>query len=164
VTARLVVGAIVVLGGALFVSAPTTTGADQPVQQTWIETAPPSTTASTTTTTVDLPFLNTTTTTQLVPKPVPAHAEPSAAITDKVFFECIRWRESRGDYTVSDSTNTFHGAYQIYQGGWDAVAASIGRHDLVGVEPHVAAPEHQDLVAQAMFDQYGSKPWGGACE
>lgn len=166
-TARLVVGAIVVLGGALLISTPTTTGADQPVPQAWIETAPPATTpptTSTTTTTVDLGFLNTpTTTTQPVPKPVPVRAEPTAAITDEAFFDCVRWRESRGDYTAVSPSGTFMGAYQIYQGGWDAVAASIGRDDLVGVAPHIAAPAEQDLVAQAMFDQYGSKPWGGYC-
>lgn len=115
------------------------------------KTIPPTTTSTTTTmsplpTTIPVPIV-----TPQAPAPTP-------------FFACVRWRESRGDYTVSDPTGTFHGAYQIYQGGWDAVAASIGRDDLVGVAPNVAAPAEQDLVAQAMFDQYGSKPWGGYCE
>ena len=55
------------------------------------------------------------------------------------------------------------GAYQIYQGGWDAVAGSIGRSDLVGRKPNTAAPADQDTIALAMLRQYGRSPWGGAC-
>ena len=75
----------------------------------------------------------------------------------------MRQRESRGDYTVVDPTGTYFGAYQIYQGGWDAVARSIGRTDLVGVRPNRAAPIDQDIIALNMLRQYGRSPWGGAC-
>ena len=122
--------------------------------------APPATSTPSTTTTVvaDLGWMNTTTTTAAVV------AVERPTTTSTVFFECVRWRESRGDYTVSDPTNTFHGAYQIYQGGWDSVASSIGRHDLVGVRPDMAAPAEQDTIAAAMYEQYGARPWGGACQ
>ena len=79
------------------------------------------------------------------------------------FLACVRQRESHGDYTAVDPSGTFMGAYQIYQGGWDAVARSIGRTDLVGVKPNRAAPADQDTIALAMLRQYGRAPWGGAC-
>ena len=111
----------------------------------------------TTTTTIDLSFLNTTTTTS-----PPATSATSRSVDD--FFECIRWRESRGDYTAVNPTKTFMGAYQIYQGGWDTFAARIDRHDLIGVQPHTALPTDQDAVALAMYNELGAKPWGGACQ
>jgi hypothetical protein len=79
------------------------------------------------------------------------------------FMECVRWRESRNNYGAVDPSGQFMGAYQIYQGGWDAVARSIGRADLVGVPPHRAAPADQDTVAINMLRQYGTSPWGGTC-
>ena len=117
----------------------------------------------TTTTTIDLSFLNTTTTTS----PPATSATSSTSATSRSvddFFECIRWRESRGDYTAVNPTKTFMGAYQIYQGGWDTFAARIDRHDLIGVQPHTALPTDQDAVALAMYNELGAKPWGGACQ
>ena len=115
-------------------------------------------TETTTTTTVDLSWLNTTTTT----KPVPV---ASVAPTNvDAFFECIRHRESRGNYQAVDPSGTFRGAYQIYQGGWDTFAGRIGRPDLVGVQPDAATPADQDAIALAMFNELGSKPWNGACQ
>jgi len=113
---------------------------------------------STTTTVVDLSFLNTTTTQPVVSAPT------NTSSNVETFFECVRWRESRGDYTAVNPTGTFMGAYQFYQGGWDTFAARIGRHDLVGVPPHHAQPADQDAVALAAYNELGSKPWGGACE
>ena len=72
----------------------------------------------------------------------------------------MRQRESHGDYTAVDPSGTFMGAYQIYQGGWDAVARSIGRSDLVGVRPNRAAPADQDAIALAMLRQYGRAALG----
>lgn len=124
---------------------------DQPTS-----TPPTTTELPTTTTTVDLSFLNTTTTTK------PPQQKPTPVVGD--FFECVRWRESRGDYTAVNSTGTFMGAYQIYQGGWDVYASRINRTDLIGVQPHKADPTDQDAVALAMYLDLGAKPWGGACQ
>ena len=124
----------------------------------------PSTTTTTeapptTTTTIDLSWLATTTTT------APPVSTPQAAPqSTEAFFECIRHRESRGNYQAVNSTGTFMGAYQFYQGGWDTFAARIDRHDLVGVPPHTALPADQDAVALAAYNELGSKPWNGACE
>ena len=115
------------------------------------------TTTSSSTTTIDLSFLNTTTTTS-----APATSATSRNVDD--FFECIRWRESRGNYTAVNPTGTFMGAYQIYQGGWDTFASRIDRHDLIGVPPHTALPPDQDAVALAMYNELGAKPWNGACQ
>ena len=39
----------------------------------------------------------------------------------------------------------------------------VGTSDLVGVDPAQAAPADQDAMAQALYAQQGSAPWGGAC-
>lgn len=76
---------------------------------------------------------------------------------------CIRERESNGNYSAVDPSGQYMGAYQIYQGGWDSIARSIGRTDLVGVRPHQASPADQDTVAFAMLAKLGRSPWNYAC-
>ena len=110
----------------------------------------------TTSTTVDFSWLTTTTTTAV-------HHSPVTIDATDAFFACVRHRESHGDYTAVDPSGTFRGAYQIYQGGWDSIANLIGRTDLVGIQPDVASVADQDVIAYAMYDQLGSRPWGGAC-
>jgi uncharacterized membrane protein len=109
------------------------------------------------------PQATTTTTAPKVAAPAPPPAGPVPSGSEASFLACVRQRESHGDYTAVDPSGTFMGAYQIYQGGWDAVARSIGRSDLVGVRPNRAAPADQDTIALAMLRQYGRAPWGGAC-
>ncbi len=104
-----------------------------------------------------------TTTTTAAPAPAPAPPGLTPSPSEASFLACVRQRESHGDYTAVDPSGTYMGAYQIYQGGWDAVARSIGRSDLVGVKPNRAAPADQDTIALAMLRQYGKSPWGGAC-
>lgn len=130
----------------------------KPVETDFVVPVVEAETTSTTTTMPDLSFLNTTTTTK--PEPVASVAPTNV----DAFFECIRWRESRGNYGAVNSTGTFMGAYQFYQGGWNTFAARIDRHDLVGVPPHHASPADQDAVALAAYNELGSKPWNGACE
>lgn len=101
------------------------------------------------------------TTTTTAPRPVVTAAP--VAQSDADFLACVRARESHGDYTASDPSGTFLGAYQIYQGGWDSVAARIGRHDLVGVPPNQASPADQDVIAVSMLQFSGRAPWGGSC-
>lgn len=106
-----------------------------------------------------------TTTTTAAPQvalPAPP-AGPVPTTSEAAFLACVRQRESHGDYTVVDPSGTYMGAYQIYQGGWDAVARSMGRTDLVGVRPNTASPADQDAVALQMLRMYGRSPWGGAC-
>lgn len=137
-----------------------------------VVTTPPTTAAAVTTTTKAptttttapaRPKATTPTTAAPAPAPPPASSAFNPTASEASFLACVRYRESRGVYTAVDPTGQFMGAYQIYQGGWDAVARSIGRGDLVGVRPHTAAPIDQDIIALAMLRQYGTKPWGGAC-
>jgi hypothetical protein len=79
-------------------------------------------------------------------------------------LECIKARESGGDYTVYNSQGSgAAGAYQFMPGTWNSLAGSIGRSDLVGVSPAAASPADQDMMAAALLQQQGLAPWGGSC-
>ena len=115
-------------------------------------------------TTAPAPVRKATTTTTTAPPtaaPAPPRTGSGHTSSESAYLACVRWRESHGDYTVADPSGTFMGAYQIYQGGWDATAASMGRSDLVGVRPNASSAADQDAVALAMLRQYGRSPWGG---
>ena len=101
-----------------------------------------------------------TTTTTTTVEPTTTTTIPHAT---QAYLECVRWIESRGDYTVVSPSGTFMGAYQFYQVTWDVFARKIGRNDLVGVQPNKAAPVDQDKVAVAAYNELGSQPWNGAC-
>ena len=138
----------------------------------------PSTEEIATTTTVDVSVIETVPATTVapvvtvapavVPAPTTTIPRPEPTIapivqSDSEFLACIRRRESNNDYTASDRSGTFLGAYQIYQGGWDSVASRMGRSDLIGIAPNEASPADQDAVALAMLQYHGRAPWGGGC-
>ena len=104
------------------------------------------------------PQATTTTTAPKVAAPAPPPAGPVPSGSEASFLACVRQRESHGDYTAVDPSGTFMGAYQIYQGGWDAVARSIGRSDPSGVRPNRAAD--QDTIVLAMLRQTRAGPPG----
>jgi muramidase (phage lysozyme) len=80
------------------------------------------------------------------------------------FLSCVRNRESGGNYAVYNQGGSgAAGAYQFLPGTWNSIAASVGRTDLVGVDPAQASPADQDAMAQALYAQQGSAPWGGGC-
>jgi hypothetical protein len=80
------------------------------------------------------------------------------------FLDCVRQRESSGNYAVYNAGGSgAAGAYQFMPGTWNSIAASSGRADLVGVDPAQAAPADQDAMAAALYAQQGSGPWGGSC-
>jgi hypothetical protein len=79
-------------------------------------------------------------------------------------LDCIKQRESGGDYTVHNSQGSgASGAYQFLPGTWNSIAESSGRSDLVGMDPAEASPADQDAMAAELYAQQGSAPWGGAC-
>ncbi|MBK5288020.1 MAG: transglycosylase family protein [Acidimicrobiia bacterium] len=78
-------------------------------------------------------------------------------------LECIKRRESRGQYDVVNSSSGAAGAYQFMPGTWDNNARSAGRTDLVGVNPANASAADQDQMAQHLLATQGLRPWGGSC-
>ncbi len=78
-------------------------------------------------------------------------------------LECIKHRESRGQYGVVNSSSGAAGAYQFMPGTWNSTARSAGRTDLVGVNPANASPADQDAMAQQLLSTQGLGPWGGSC-
>jgi hypothetical protein len=80
------------------------------------------------------------------------------------FLSCVRDRESGGNYGVyNEGGSGASGAYQFLPGTWNAIAESAGRPDLVGVDPAQATPSDQDAMAQALYAEQGTAPWGGGC-
>ena len=78
-------------------------------------------------------------------------------------LDCIRHRESRGQYGAVNGSSGAAGAYQFMPGTWNTNAASAGRPDLVGVNPANASAADQDAMAQHLLATQGLGPWGGSC-
>ncbi len=99
---------------------------------------------------------------QAAPQPVSSAVYSNTYPGD--FLSCVRNRESGGNYGVYNSGGSgAAGAYQFMPGTWNSIAASSGRGDLVGVDPAQASPADQDAMAQALYAQQGTAPWGGGC-
>jgi hypothetical protein len=83
--------------------------------------------------------------------PVPAGPSPEQ-------WAALRQCESNGDYTITNPSGTYRGAYQFDRSTWNSVA---GRHDpsLVGVDPAAASPADQDAMALALYIERGARPW-----
>ncbi len=79
------------------------------------------------------------------------------------FRECTFAHESGGNYRIVSPDGLYYGAWQFAIGTWNAVAARMGRDDLVGVLPSQASPADQDAVAHALWLESGNRPWGGRC-
>ena len=96
--------------------------------------------------------------------PVRVSASSSGSTGGGDFLSCVRNRESGGNYGIYNSGGSgAAGAYQFLPGTWNSIAASVGRSDLVGIDPAQASPADQDAMAAALYAQQGSAPWGGYC-
>jgi hypothetical protein len=94
------------------------------------------------------------------------YAAPSSFTDDAVwlaFRECTFAHESGGNYQIVSPDGVYYGAWQFAIPTWNAVAARIGRNDLVGVLPSQASPADQDAVAHQLWLERGNQPWGGRC-
>ncbi len=131
-------------------TAPPTTAAPTTAAPT---TAAPTTTPPTTAPDPEPPAETTTTAAPAEPESLPPQ-EPTAEQ-----WEALRQCESSGNYQIVSRNGLYHGAYQFYPPTWDGVARSVGRTDLVGVLPSVAAAADQDQMALELWRQRGPQPW-----
>ena len=92
-----------------------------------------------------------------------AATRPTSSGNSGGVLECIKHRESRGQYDVVNSSSGAAGAYQFMPGTWNTTARSAGRTDLVGVNPADASPADQDAMAHQLMNTQGLGPWGGGC-
>jgi hypothetical protein len=79
------------------------------------------------------------------------------------FLNCVRSRESHGQYGASNGGSGAAGAYQFLPQTWNNTAAHAGRPDLVGRNPTSVSRADQDAMAQSLYSWQGSAPWGGGC-
>jgi len=73
-------------------------------------------------------------------------------------WAALRECESGGDYSITNPSGKYRGAYQFDRSTWNSVAE---RHApaLVGVDPAAASPADQDAMAYALYVERGARPW-----
>ncbi|TFH20656.1 MAG: hypothetical protein E4H05_01800 [Acidimicrobiales bacterium] len=73
-------------------------------------------------------------------------------------WAALRDCESGGDYSITNPSGKYRGAYQFDRSTWNSVAE---RHapSLVGVDPAAASPADQDAMALALYSERGARPW-----
>ena len=77
------------------------------------------------------------------------------------YLDCVRGRESGGNYGAVNGSSGAGGAYQFLPSTWNNTANYAGRPDLVGVHPSQASAADQDAMAQALYQWQGGAPWAG---
>ena len=87
---------------------------------------------------------------------------PTAAASDYAFLDCVRYRESRGNYRALNPSGAA-GAYQLMPGTAREVALRAGRTDLATTPVITWTPADQDLMALVLYHWHGASPWGGSC-
>lgn len=105
-------------------------------------------------------YITPTTTTTIPPKVREQQPATTSEYAPQGFLDCVRRRESRGQYGVTDGSGNY-GAYQFNQNTWNNTASHAGRSDLVGVNPAAASPSDQDAMAQSLLAWQGTGPWQG---
>ncbi len=73
-------------------------------------------------------------------------------------WAALRQCEAGGDYSITNPSGKYRGAYQFDRSTWNSVAE---RHAprLVGADPAAAAPADQDAMARALYSERGARPW-----
>jgi hypothetical protein len=80
------------------------------------------------------------------------------------FRRCVVHRESRGDYTVRNSSSGASGAYQFLLSTSNEVARMMDRPDLVGRPAGTWTRAEQDQAFYTLYDHgRGASHWGGSC-
>ena len=89
---------------------------------------------------------------------IPADTVPAASAPTPEQWEALRFCESSGDYGAVNPTGSYRGAYQFSRTTWDWIAG-IYHESLVGVDPALAEPAEQDVMAQSLYDLRGLGQW-----
>lgn len=72
--------------------------------------------------------------------------------------KCVRYRESRGNYTVADKTGSWFGAYQFAVVTSNTAAKLMNRPDLVGITANKWTRAEQDAAFYLIYDEgHGKK-------
>jgi hypothetical protein len=89
--------------------------------------------------------------------PIPPTPTPPPGTTAGQ-WAALRECESNGNYSITNPSGKYRGAYQFDRPTWDSVAVHHAPH-LVGVDPAAAAPSDQDAMAFALYSERGASPW-----
>jgi len=87
-------------------------------------------------------------------------AGPASPQTEAETLACIRWVETRGDYTAVSPSGQYRGAYQMDDNFWRYYG---GDEDLTGRHEQ-ASRAQQDAVATRGLRDRGLAPWPSAVE
>jgi hypothetical protein len=91
------------------------------------------------------------------PLPIPPTPTPPPG-TSAQQWAALRDCESNGNYSITNATGKYRGAYQFDRQTWDSVAVHHAPR-LVGVDPAAASPADQDAMAFALYTERGASPW-----
>ncbi|MBI2705484.1 MAG: transglycosylase family protein [Actinobacteria bacterium] len=105
------------------------------------------------------------------PKSAPASSAKTAAHPTATrgggsgggFLNCVRNRESRGQYSAVNGSSGAAGAYQFMPQTARNTALRAGRPDLAGRPVTSWSSADQDAMAAQLYSWQGSAPWGGGC-
>lgn len=141
---------------------PPTTAAPSPTLAPPTTVAPPTTLPPTThpASTVQRPPATTVT---AAPAATAGPGAGAGGSGDYAFLDCVRWRESRGDYRALNPSGAA-GAYQLMPETARTIAQRSGRPDLAATPVLHWSPADQDLMAAMLLSWQGRGPWGGSCQ
>lgn len=92
------------------------------------------------------------------PASVDGRVPPPAGGPSAAQWDALRRCESTHDYAAISRSGLYRGAYQFSQQTWDWVAG-IHYPFLVGIDPAVAAPGWQDVMAYTLYAMRGWDQW-----
>jgi len=90
--------------------------------------------------------------------PTGAPADKFAHVLSDQQLAQLRQCESGGNYSITNPSGAYRGAYQFSRQTWNGVAERHYPH-LAGIDPAAAAPADQDAMARALWSERGSSPW-----
>jgi len=89
--------------------------------------------------------------------PSGGHDQFAGAISDAGLAR-LRACESGGNYSITNPSGAYRGAYQFSRSTWNGVARKY-YPNLAGVDPAAASPRDQDRMARALWANGGPGHW-----